>query len=1643
MKAYTNRRILSFVLSVVMIFTAIPITTFQVFAITEQQVDIVHDGKVIDSLSLAEDGEEILSADIKNISAKSYKWQICIDKENDSWVTIGDRRSKDCKINFALIKSNLVDNTAYLQCVVNDGEQEYKSNGIAVSVIFKVPTSVGYSPARSSDESPSANAVETEMPKAKSKVRAAALLPAAEEFHTHEITVKYVFSDGVTPAWEPERFNIQHGTSLSREVTLPVVVGYTPSYTPGSEIGGALNLENGTFSISVGDVSSNVEYTVVYNPGLTDYKIVHHLQNLDSEGYDSQPIVENKKGLTGTLVTGDLHKSGDPNSSNYDSRMIGFSHLAYRNLVIAADGKTTIHIYYNREYYVVDYVYPDGGYGVESIAVRFGTIIHSKNPTRPGWDFSGWRLIGCRTDKNSSNFAEPTAEQIDTYDLNKGSITVPSFDLRYTPIWIQGEASFTVVYWREAENTVYSSETTYEYWGSKTYGYDVLTDGSLRYNGDITTGTSITADSFIPDSNSVTFKDLPSDISLTVDKGVNIDEKHYFKYNQEMTESAAPDGIVVEGDGTSVLNVYYDRKEYTLKFYYAAEASNGNIYVSGRTNRFGTEAVGGGGFWGGGSADDVNDEVSLFDHAMGDSIRQVKTLPTFVDAERYTFGEDAGEDNYTYHFFTFKAKYGSNISELWPTTEDISTVEWYSGSNSTSGWSSNICTFSGWNGEYNTYYTFNADEENNGNETVKGQYRRLDHRVLWTPELEATSDDELYGNTVTYLAYWSNAASVGWGGDWPIPSLYRYNIYLECLLQHSANTTCEQCKNNMKTFTVNGTEKTYYRVAVYDVADNNDMTGEGNLLEQTTPAVYGFENVNDTNGKGPTEGVEYISLTAGDGEGNYDSAMYRSGYDLYYFYDREVYELKFNNNGTYLPNQAADGSYVDYLTVRYGVSLYREDPDAYNLNTIYDENGELLFYPNNLEKDGYEFRDWYYSPSFAADSEFTFSADTTMPAHDLEIYAYWALKEHSVNIYANETDADNKENPIYGNPVIILHGNTAPTPSDPQPLKNGDAFSGWYYKDETGHENRFFFSMPIRRNMHIYAKYQSNVAVEYTIYFAAMDGYDVNGNPIPKKDENGETIYVADPRVAWAVANTDVTVFAKSDNELYEEFRTGWFPEPVTQDLSLTVNGPNTIMFYYAEKESVPYRVEYVYDTDKPVCGYFDENGNAVLTGEAPLVKEVLDNKYTVVTENFVAVDGFLPDELQKRLILSSSAPEEGELVAEENVLVFVYSESTNQTLVQVIEYVETLIEGNYTELTNNTYQKEIPGDYTHMIRELAGFTLNGSKTQINNVSAEIENSATEIVEEMISGGLLIEVYYDRDEVDYIIRHEIVDADFNLIKLESEQKLRGMHGATVSDEANAYRGYTLVDKENKMFQQMTLTSEFAGENPNIILFQYVESFVNIQYKVVGDENVKQNWIDHNSDNVTAFSGSPFGSKSYSKDMTQTDSGIVYRFDGWYINETCTVKVDIDWISADNRIIPQKIDGIFTEATYYAKFVPDLANLTIRTEFITEQGVYSALEPAKTWLFHIKGTDDYTKDIDLTVTVHGKGSVTVVDLPIGDYEVEELTEWTWRYDMDTNPHIFTLTSEGRTETFVPRRNRVYWLDGHDYDVNIFDGDGHTR
>ena len=231
-----------------------------------------------------------------------------------------------------------------------------------------------------------------------------------------------------------------------------------------------------------------------------------------------------------------------------------------------------------------------------------------------------------------------------------------------------------------------------------------------------------------------------------------------------------------------------------------------------------------------------------------------------------------------------------------------------------------------------------------------------------------------------------------------------------------------------------------------------------------------------------------------------------------------------------------------------------------------------------------------------------------------------------------------------------------------------------------------------------------------------------------------------------------------------------------------------------------------------------------------------------------------------------------------------------------------------------------------------------------------------------------------------------------------------MIGTTVTEKAKMGTDLNLVpsDMQNKYYPTNTSTSVIINQIDKEIIFYYTEA-TNVTYTVY--------YRDANGTELLP-----------SKTVTTANSTVTEQYVPIprYAPRQFSITQDLTADSEQNKIV--------------FIYDPTLTTLTIQ-----KQGCED-IDENQTFLFHVKGspTDPNTKDIDLTVTVHGNGQTTVTDLPVGDYTVTEEAGWSWRYTPDGGAErTFKAAIGGTNLIYQNSRTQTQWLDGDNYSVNHFD------
>lgn len=625
-----------------------------------------------------------------------------------------------------------------------------------------------------------------------------------------------------------------------------------------------------------------------------------------------------------------------------------------------------------------------------------------------------------------------------------------------------------------------------------------------------------------------------------------------------------------------------------------------------------------------------------------------------------------------------------------------------------------------------------------------------------------------------------------------------------------------------------------------------------------------------------------------------------------------------------------DNNYLCYTRNSYKLSFYNYDQDLTDkTKTVQYEEALKNHYfepecPSALEAGAYKFDGWYTTSGCYAESKVNFDTQT-MPAADVKLFAKWVPVTHTVTTYLTK-DA------VGGTPLgtwSVQHGAVVENPpANPENAQR--TFVGWFY-EENGVEKAFDFSMQVRKDLVLYAKWRSDVMVDYTIKYELA---------------NGTTI--APPTTGKALAETTKTFEAKTGAELNADYQSGYFPETNSHSIKFDIDNSanNEYTFIYVPKEEVNYTVKYL------------EKGT-----ENQLIEPKTEKtRNAVVTETFKPIQGYAPDAYQKRLVLSANE--------DENVITFWYTKDTVHAPVQIIHYIQNIAGSEYTEYQSSTNLNGVIGKtYSEEPLTIKGFQYNNAKSSASGT--------------LTAEGLVLKLYYDRIEYPYEFRFVEQGTDKVLA-----QPVTGnaRYQAQVTRSALTIPGYTLAGAEN---QAINIAIEDPADvaSKNVRTFYYKEMSADIKYEVVGPKDCGT--LTNYAETVKVLTGEAKGS-------TAAVSSQTYKFVGWYSDEACT-----QLVSENELFVPQKsADNMYQSATYYAKFDYNVVDLTI-TKAISDKDSQQ-LYGERSFVFHVKGTDENTKKIDIDVVVKiengaTSGSVVLKALPIGSYTITEDTGWSWRYE----------------------------------------------
>lgn len=238
---------------------------------------------------------------------------------------------------------------------------------------------------------------------------------------TVTVTVNYVYDSNNSFVAQPYSAQLAKGDAFRMTVQAPKVLNYSvpvdkaEGLVPGQIDYAEDAAGNGAVTFNLASVDEDIVVNLYYVAGKTTYTVNHHYQNVDNDEYGEVQTVE----LTGDI---DAYTEAVANSRP------GFVCTGVPENPIAADGTTTVDIYYDRICYTVVFDVNGGINGPKPVYGKYGApLTVSQLPTRVGYTFAGW-----------DEALTPTIEG----------------DKTYTAQWLpnEGNANYSIVFWGQNAN---------------------------------------------------------------------------------------------------------------------------------------------------------------------------------------------------------------------------------------------------------------------------------------------------------------------------------------------------------------------------------------------------------------------------------------------------------------------------------------------------------------------------------------------------------------------------------------------------------------------------------------------------------------------------------------------------------------------------------------------------------------------------------------------------------------------------------------------------------------------------------------------------------------------------------------------------------------------------------------------------------------------------------------------------------------------------------------------------------------------------------------------------------------------------------------------------------------------------------------
>ena len=1001
-------------------------------------------------------------------------------------------------------------------------------------------------------------------------------------------------------------------------------------------------------------------------------------------------------------------------------------------------------------------------------------------PYRTGED--AWRFVDENGDEYVDGSGNPLFDEngipVDSgsgaasYYLNFSTAYVPSHDVYYKAIWSSDVTSYSIVYWIQNPNgrdltsteinassslaearaliaanytvaaakditgvtsgtlinldTVIRNEAGTNMLLRDFFSYNLNPQGTKTVNGEVVPRTNSSGK---PLDKNNTLIDFPTMSDAKRDE-LNGKAK-YYEYNPDISSlqfggrfeaDQEKTHLEVAGDGTTRINVYFNRKDFTLKFYYArVRLSDNTISLTNSTKGFSKNPN---------PEDDPMRAIAMLDSAttkagawaddITDTMPTLNTKYTDPESPDYIPGlhtETTEYEGYRYYYYQMTAKYNGPLEGKW-LVDSITTVP-------KKNKAGQYCVPGSWavENETNFYYSHTAV----GNFTVKGFYEKLGNELMF-------KNRSTNFQTLQYLISWTNTASSGWNSGLNHILHFTYENYIELLPREielmRADADSDGSPDGVPALIAAGLYEGVYEryndvytmidpaqtFVYHEGADYYGISAEnrietvdsGNQYDSTDPSeiitnvrkhqvatdLTGFEIVNKPTDNTPIilDDTNTIVDLSDDNRTGYRHITVR------FFYNRLTYLLKYRNGNRLEEDHTRE--------VMYGAPLNSYDNVSGSYRYWYSDPE----YFQEDRRDYYTFEGWYYTPYYYRQV----NKDTaTMPADDMTVYAKWDPKEINVTFYPTYNDfyaevhqLDEEDHKV-DETFRVRYGDFIPigkVPADVGDIPEGSTrpiltppadeamFAGWYYLRD---------NIPVRfepENIPVTAlNKESSVDEGHLRLYAEWVTRDVGKFRISYVEKDHPENEVAHHTIGRAFVWKTRTFEAKSGTELNEDHEwtengRNWWPTVTSHSLVIRSNSqgseyaPNEFSFEYIQKQGVHYRVEYLNAVNRKP-----------LLDPAELGKDDVYSTRGSVKEDAPYIPGYIADHISQTMVLSASTEDTEEAQRTEelatNVITFYYTKNDTEYLYQVEYYKQNIDDDDYSLAQTDVMEVEIADD--------------------------------------------------------------------------------------------------------------------------------------------------------------------------------------------------------------------------------------------------------------------------------------------------------------------------------------------------------------